>query len=280
MGLFKSICSWRASRLMKKDGWKSLLTHHEVWVSFVVVCVCIWCMQSLKPTGISHVDTAFDVLSILSVICIFFAFVDTIIGADDYYKLVMREDGRKNFSQHIYLYRRKSDTYKMTIINRSSRSGYFGASKIKLMISDYSLLAYGKTKIFLFTLMEDPKCWYSTLTDAPDWYSLCNTVAGEQKLGRRIGETAFIWDGHYFNKKIVSILNGAEFAVYHADECFFDNVSVVDKTGQNALFANQYLVLKNDGQYKVLGLYFSDKKVLPRVAEEENVSFSFLTAQK
>ena len=67
---------------MKKDGWKSLLTHHEVWVSFVVVCVCIWCMQSLKPTGISHVDTAFDVLSILSVICIFFAFVDTIIGAD------------------------------------------------------------------------------------------------------------------------------------------------------------------------------------------------------
>lgn len=270
MGLFKSICSWRASRLVKKDGWKSLLTHSEVWVSFVVVSVCIWCMQSLKPTGISHVDTAFDVLSILSVICIFFAFLGTIIGADDYYKLVTKEDGHEIFSQQVYLYKRKHGTYKMTTINHSCRDSYYGTSKNKLLVNHYTLLMYGKTKLFLFTLVEDPACWYS----------LCDTSSGEQKLGMRIGETAFIRDGHYFNKKIVSILNGAEFAIYHADKCFFDHVNVVDKTGKNALFANQYIVLKNDGEYKVLGLYFSDKKVLPRVTEEENVSFSFLTAKK
>lgn len=268
MRLFKLICSWRASRLMKKDGWKSLLIHHEVWVGLVVVVLCVWCMQSLKPTGISHVDTAFDVLSIISVICILFAFIDVIIGADDYYKLVSKEKGQEVFSRQIYLYKRKHDTYKMTTVNYSSRDSYYGTSKSKLLIGRYTLLTYGKAKLFLFTLVEDPTCWYC----------LCDTASGEQKLGKRIGETAFIRDGHYFNKKIVSILNGAEFAVYHADKCFFDHVNVVDKTGKNALFANQYIVLKDGGQYKVLGLYFSDKKVLPHVAEEENLSFSFLTS--
>ncbi len=255
---------------MRKDGWKSLLIHHEVWVGFVVVVLCVWCMQSLKPTGISHIDMAFDVLSISSVICILLAFIDVIIGADDYYKLVTRENGREVFSQQVYLYKRKHNTYKMTVVNHSCRNSYYGASKSKLLIRNYCLLTYGKAKFFLFTLAEDPACWHN----------LCNTNSGEQKLGMRIGETAFIRDGHYFNKKIVSILNGAEFAIYHADKCFFDHVNVLDKTGKNALFANQYIVLKNDGEYKVLGLYFSDKKVLPRVTEEENVSFSFLTAKK
>jgi len=252
---------------MRKDGWKSLLIHHEVWVSFVVVVLCVWCMQSLKPTGISHIDTAFDVLSISSVICILLAFIDVIIGADDYYKLVTRENGREVFSQQVYLYKRKHNTYKMTVVNHSCRNSYYGASKSKLLIRNYCLLTYGKAKFFLFTLAEDPACWHN----------LCNTNSGEQELGMRIGETAFIKDDQCLNKKTLSVLNGEEFAVYRADECFFDNVSVVDKTGKNTLFANQYIALKDGNQYKVLGLYFSDPKVLPHVAEEVNLDFSILT---
>ena len=251
---------------MKKDGWRRLLTHYDVWVYFIVVVVTIWCMQSIKPTGINHVDVAFDLLSVFSILCILLAFVDVVIGADDYYRLVTREGGRKVFSQQIYLYKRKHNTYKMSMVNHSSRNSYFGSSKSKLLISNYTLLSFGKTKHFLFTLVENPTCWYS----------LYNTVSGEKKLGQRIGETAFIKDGHHLNKKTVSVLNGAEFTAYQVDECFVDNVSVADKSGRNTLFANQYIVIKNDVQYTVLGLYFSDSKVLPRVAEEENLNFSIL----
>lgn len=252
---------------MKKDGWKRLLTRYDVWAIFIGVIIAVCCMQSLKLTGFSHVDTAFDLLSVFSILCILLAFADVVVGADDFYKLVTRKGNYEVFSQQIYLYKRNHHTYKMITVNHSNRDGYFSTSKSKLLISNYTLLSFGKTKHFLFTLVENPTCWYS----------LYNTVSGEQKLGQRIGETAFIKDGQCLNKKTVSILNDAEFAVYHADECFFDNVSVVDKTGRNALFANQYIVLKDGGQYKVLGLYFSDKKVLPHVAEEVNLDFSILT---
>lgn len=254
--------------MMKKDGWKRLFTHTDVWFFLVIILATVWCAQSLQPTELMYVDDALDVLSVISIICVLLSFVDAIIGADDYYRLVMREGGHIVFSQQIYLYKRKYGTYKMITINYTNREGYFSVNKNKLLISNYKCLTYEKAKFFLFTLVEKPACWYL----------LCGTCSDEQKLGHRIGETAFIKSDGSFNKKVVSILTGKEFAVYHADECFFDNVSVADKTGKKALFANQYIVIKDGEQYKVLGLYFSDKKVLPYVAEEENVSFSILAA--
>lgn len=267
MGLFKSFRSWRMDRFRKKDGWRRLITRWDIWMVVIGVGVSVWCMQSLQPTGFGFVDTSFDVLTVFSIIGVLFALMHIVLSADDYCKIVTREHGHKVFSSAIYLYRRKHGTYKMTIINHQRRNSYFGTSKIKFLIKDYDVLKFAREKFFLFTLTDDENCWYS----------LCNNVAGEQKLGQRIGKIVFIKDDHCFNKKIVSVLNDTEFTVYHVDECFFDNVNVVDKTGVRAIFANQYIVLGKDGQYTVLGLYFSDKKALPHVAEEDNLSFSILT---
>ena len=265
MELFKSTRSWRASRLSKKEGWKRLITHWDIWVSLVVVAISVWCMQSLKPTGITHVDMAFDILSIFALVGIFWGFVDTICAADDYYKITTRENGQVIFISKIYLYKRRANTYKMTIINDQRRNGYFGTSKTKFLIREYKVLKYTDSLFFFFTLADNRNCWYS----------LCNKANGEQKLGQRIDETLFYCEDTNLKKKLVYVLNNGEFASYYADQYFFDDVNILGNIYQEDNLADKYIILKNNNEYKVLGLYFKNKKEQPYCREEKNLSFSF-----
>lgn len=261
MGLFKSIRSWRISRLRKEDAWLRLLSCFDVWFALVVVFTCYWCAQSMKPTHMAHVDLVLDVLCVLSVIGIVPAFVNTLLGADDYYKIVTREHGREIFSSTVYLYRRKHNTYKMTVINHECKNCYFGTSKMKYSVKSYDVLKYADRRFFLFTLPNDESCWYS----------LGCVINGEQKLGVRIEKTAFWLE----STSMLSVLNNVDFVSYHADKCFFNNINIVDKTHSEESLADTYVILQKDEMYQVFALYFKDTRFYPQCVEEKKLNFSF-----
>ena len=241
----------------------------DVWVNCAVVCASCWCMQSLQPTQMPYVDTALDILCILSVILMLAAFIDVIIGADDYYKIA-KSNGKNIVDAKVYLYKRHRHTYKMSIIIKQEYDGYYATSKAKFLIGQYKVLEYAKEIFFLFTLAEDKSYWYGLIDD----YS-----AGDE-LGKRIDETVFISHETEKGKKILSALHENRFVSYPTDECFTENVSIIGAIKREQKMADRYIILKNDGAYKVLGLFFKDKKALPNCFEETDLSFTFAPETK